>query len=152
MASSKTGGRKIRLGLILMIILGTAVLGIMAVFLADAPQRRELSALTMEDIDFGAPRDGTYIGEYAGTKGSARNAAVEVTVSGGKITEITPLEGALDQDGNLAELTDGMTIGDLFKRVTDAESLQVDVISGATLTSKAHLKALENALKQALKP
>jgi uncharacterized protein with FMN-binding domain len=106
----------------------------------------------MEDIDFGALRDGTYIGEYAGTKGSARNAAVEVTVSGGKITEITLLEGALDQDGNLAELTDGMTIGDLFKRVTDAESLQVDVISGATLTSKAHLKALENALKQALKP
>jgi uncharacterized protein with FMN-binding domain len=44
-----------------------------------------------------------------------------------------------------------MTIEDLFKRVIDSDSLQVDAISGATLTSKAHLKALENALKQSQK-
>jgi uncharacterized protein with FMN-binding domain len=30
-----------------------------------------------------------------------------------------------------------------------SQSLQVDVISGATLTSKTHLKALEDALKKA---
>ncbi|HHV58206.1 MAG TPA: FMN-binding protein, partial [Firmicutes bacterium] len=33
--------------------------------------------------------------------------------------------------------------------VIKSQSLQVDVISGATLTSKAHLKAVENALEQA---
>jgi uncharacterized protein with FMN-binding domain len=37
----------------------------------------------------------------------------------------------------------------LFRHVIESQSLQVDVISGATLTSKAHLKALENALEQA---
>lgn len=152
MTSCKTGGRKVKLRLILFIILGTAVLGIMAAFLADAPGRRELLDLTIEDIDLAALRDGTYVGEYVGTRGSFRNAAVEVIVSGGKITEITLLKGALGPDGTYAELADGMTAKDLFKRVTDANSLQVDVISGATLTSKAHLKALENALKQALKP
>jgi hypothetical protein len=44
-----------------------------------------------------------------------------------------------------------LTIYPLF-RLTDAKkkrTLQVDVISGATLTSKTHLKALENALEQA---
>ncbi|WP_368487958.1 FMN-binding protein [Clostridium sp. BJN0013] len=40
---------------------------------------------------------------------------------------------------------------DLFQKVIELQSLQVDIISGATLTSKAHLKALENALKQELK-
>lgn len=43
----------------------------------------------------------------------------------------------------------GISIGDLFRHVIESQSLQVDVISGATLTSKAHLKALENALEQA---
>jgi uncharacterized protein with FMN-binding domain len=33
--------------------------------------------------------------------------------------------------------------------VIDAQSLQVDTISGATLTSKAYLKAVENALLKA---
>lgn len=42
-----------------------------------------------------------------------------------------------------------MTIDNLFQRGLETESLQVDAISGAALTSKAHLKALENALKQA---
>jgi uncharacterized protein with FMN-binding domain len=37
----------------------------------------------------------------------------------------------------------------LYDRVVQAQSLQVDTISGATLTSKAWLQAVENALLQA---
>jgi uncharacterized protein with FMN-binding domain len=37
----------------------------------------------------------------------------------------------------------------LYERVIQAQSLQVDTISSATLTSKAYLKAVENALLQA---
>ncbi|QAT63508.1 FMN-binding protein [Acidilutibacter cellobiosedens] len=37
----------------------------------------------------------------------------------------------------------------MFDNVVKSQTLQVDVINGATLTSKVHLKALENALKQA---
>jgi uncharacterized protein with FMN-binding domain len=37
----------------------------------------------------------------------------------------------------------------LYDRVIQAQSLQVDTISGATLTSKAYLQAVENALIQA---
>lgn len=149
MGTSKTGKKKLNIWRILLIVAGVAVLGTMIALLADAPARQELQALTFGNIDFTQLRDGTYIGEYAGTKGSSRNATVKVTISSGGITEITVLEGALDSEGNPVELTSGMTIDGLFQRVLESKSLQVDAISGATLTSKAHLKALENALKQA---
>jgi uncharacterized protein with FMN-binding domain len=55
----------------------------------------------------------------------------------------------LDKEGNSAELTGGLSIDDMFDNVVKSQTLQVDVINGATLTSKVHLKALENALKQA---
>jgi uncharacterized protein with FMN-binding domain len=37
----------------------------------------------------------------------------------------------------------------LYERVIQSQSLQVDTISGATLTSKAYLQCVENALLQA---
>ncbi|KTD85658.1 FMN-binding protein [Paenibacillus etheri] len=67
----------------------------------------------------------------------------------GQIFDIKILKGALDKNGNLLKLKGGISIGDLFRHVIESQALQVDVISGATLTSKAHLKALENALEQA---
>jgi len=42
-------------------------------------------------------------------------------------------------------------VEDLFDNVEKSKSLDVDTISGATLTAKIHLKALENALKKAEK-
>ncbi len=36
--------------------------------------------------------------------------------------------------------------GTLFSRVIEAQSLQVDTVSHATITSKAFLKSIENAL------
>ncbi len=149
MAASKMGKKKFKVWLVLLIVVGVAVLGMVIALLADAPERQELKSLKIEEVDFTQLRDGTYIGEYAGTKGSFRNATVKVVISGGGITKITILKGALDSKGKSVELTDGMTIDALFERVLESKSLQVDAISGATLTSKAHLKALENALKQA---
>lgn len=149
MAASKTSNKKLKIWLILLIVAGVAVLGTMIALFADAPGRQELQSLTIGDIDFTRLRDGTYIGEYTGTNGSSRNTMVKVTISGSKITEITILKGALDSEGNSVALTGGMTIDDLFQKVLESESLQVDTISGATLTSKAHLKALENALTRA---
>jgi uncharacterized protein with FMN-binding domain len=40
----------------------------------------------------------------------------------------------------------------LYDRVIQAQSLQVDTLSGATLTSKAWLQAVENALIPAQRP
>ena len=72
-----------------------------------------------------------------------------MTIAGGEIDRIRILKGAVDEQGNPAEIAGEMTIETLFGRVLEARSLQVDAISSATLTSKAHLKTLENALLQA---
>lgn len=149
MSVSKMYRKKIRIRIILLIVVGVAIFGTLIAFLADAPERQELQALTIGNVDFTRLRDGIYAGEYAGTKGSSRNATVQVTVSDAKITKIIVLKGALDSNGKPVKLTGEMTINDLFQKVLETESLQVDTISGATLTSKAHLKALEFALKQA---
>ncbi|MDF2922302.1 MAG: FMN-binding domain protein [Paenibacillaceae bacterium] len=111
--------------------------------------RREVRELKIAAMDFKKLRDGTYVGEYKGIKDHSRDTQIEATVSGGKLSGIKIKKGALDKTGNPAKLTGGLSIDDLFDKVIESQSLQVDVISGATLTSKAHLKGLENALEQA---
>lgn len=150
MSRCKNSKKKFKILLCLLIILGLVVLSGVIALLADAPLRQELKTLTIGSVDFAKLQDGTYVGEYKAVKGKSRNATVEVTISGNKITKISILKGALGSNGKPAKLAEGMTIDDLFQRVIELESLQVDAISGATLTSKAHLKALEKALKQAL--
>lgn len=55
----------------------------------------------------------------------------------------------MGKDGTPAVIKGGLSIDNLFDNAVKSQTLQVDVISGATITSKAHLKALENALEQA---
>ena len=66
----------------------------------------------------------------------------QVTVSSGKVTDIQ-LAASKDPGGKNTQHQE------LYDRVIQAQSLQVDTISGATLTSKAYLQAVENALIQA---
>jgi len=69
---------------------------------------------------------------------------VQVTVSSGKVSEIRLLSSSDPGKKNTQQDV-------LYDRVIKGQSLQVDVISGATLTSKAYLRAVENALRQAQK-
>ncbi len=71
-------------------------------------------------------------------------------MSSGKVSSIKVLEGKnVYKEGKPIEIRNDLTIEDLNNSVIKEQSLQVDVISGATLTSNAYLKAMENALKQA---
>jgi uncharacterized protein with FMN-binding domain len=105
--------------------------------------------MVIANVDFKKLRDGIYTGTYHGSKESFRDAAVEVTVASGAVTKIKVTEGALAGDKQTNEIRKGLSINNLLDNVIKSQSLQVDVISGATLTSNAHLKAVENALKQA---
>lgn len=149
MSEQTRSKRKMKAWIIVAIVLGVTIIAAAGGFLADAPGRNEIQALVIQDVDFKNLRDGTYLGEYTGTKSHSRDTKIEVTISGGEITTVRILKGALDKEGKPAELTGGLSIDDLFSNAIEAKTLQVDAISGATLTSKAHLKALENALKQA---
>ncbi len=148
---SKISGRKgkNKVWIIILIVIGVIGAGLIGGILISSPARREIQELTIADVNFNKLKDGTYVGEYVGTKDHLRDAKVEVTISGGKIADIKILKGALDKEGKAIEVRNGKSVEDLFDTVVESQSLQVDVISGATLTSKAHLKALENALKQA---
>lgn len=151
MNKEKVNRKKIRIWQIIVIILIVIALAGFIAVTVDGRERNELKALIIENVDFSNLNDGVYVGEYNGSKGHFRDAAVQLTITGGKIEEIKVLKGAVDSNGNPSDLSDGITITDLFNTVVQSQSLQVDAISGATLTSKAHLKALENALKKAIK-
>lgn len=140
---------KIRVWIVILSIVGVIALGLGAAVVLTAPGRNELQNMAITDVDFKKLRDGVYTGAYHGTKDSSRNAAVEVTVASGVVTEIKVTEGALANEKQTSEVRNGLSINDLFNRVIKSQSLKVDVISGATLTSNAHLKAVENALEQA---
>lgn len=149
MKGAKEGRKKHRGRRILLVVLAVIVFILGATVLAMEPGRREAMDLTISPVDFGQLQDGVYTGEYRGTKDKLRDTAVQVTVSEGAVTDIQVVEGALAGEKQDTEVRNGLTIRDLFGRVIEAQSLQVEAISGATITSKVNLKAVENALEQA---
>lgn len=96
-----------------------------------------LSAMPVSDIDITKIPDGTYGGSYEAFPVSVK---VSVTVTGGKITDIELTEHVNGRGKPAEAITD---------RVIGAQSLDVDIISGATHSSKVILKAIEDALSSA---
>lgn len=135
---------------LLSIVFVIAFVGIAAV-IWDAPARAELNNMVIDEVNFGNLKDGVYTGEYHGTKNNLRDVTVEVTVESGVVTKIIVTEGAYAGEKGSDEISKGISINDLFEKVMDSRTLQVDAISGATLTTNAHLKAIEGALKKAQK-
>jgi len=107
-----------------------------------AAEHREARSLPLNAVDFDRLSDGAYHGVYAGGMYGWRYNECDVTVSGGRVTKIE-LSGTEDPAAG------NFDYEMLYDRVIKEQSLQVDTISGATLTSKAYLQAVENALIQA---
>lgn len=105
-------------------------------------EHQEAKNLPLNAVDFSKLNDGTYHGAYEGGMYKWRKNECDVTVSSGKVTGIQ-LAASSDPGGKNTQHTE------LYDRVMKAQSLQVDTISMATLTSKAYLQAVENALIQA---
>lgn len=107
-----------------------------------AREHREAASLALNAVDFSRLKDGEYHGAYAGGMYQWRANECDVTVAGGRVTRV-----------ELVSSSDpGAANGDyqqMMERVVEDQSLQVDVVSGATLTSKAYLQCVENALLQA---
>jgi len=80
--------------------------------------------------------DGVYVGKANGHNGPL---SLEVTVEGGKITAIKVLEH--QETPSISDA--GFKVADA---IIAAQSLQVDTVSGATVTSRAVLAAVKNAL------
>lgn len=106
-------------------------------------ERREGRNLPIQAVDFKNLKDGTYVGTYEGGKYKLRANRVQVTVSSGKVTDIKLL---MHKENRPPDFT-----GNLYGKVIASQSLQVDTVSGATITSKAYLKSVEDALYWAQK-
>jgi|SRR5208283_77334 len=100
---------------------------------------QDIRKLDVADIRPTAVRDGTFQGEHDSGLVTAK---VEVVVKDGTITAITVLKHR-HGPGHGADAIVG--------RVVAAQSLNVDAVSGATLSSKVMLKAIETALEKGLK-
>jgi uncharacterized protein with FMN-binding domain len=74
---------------------------------------------------------------------------VRVTLDNGRITDVEPLKMPSDRRRS-AEITQGAT-PILHDEVLQAQSAQIDVISGATYTSDAYAQSLQAALDQSRK-
>ncbi len=105
-------------------------------------EHREAKSLPLKVVDFGKLNDGTYRGAYPGGMYKWRANECQVSVAAGRVTGIQ-LVNSRDPGGKNTQHQA------LYERVIQAQSLQVDTLSSATLTSKAYLKAIEHALVQA---
>ena len=90
----------------------------------------------------GAYEDGIWKGTAQGFGGDIQ---VEVTVEGGSITDIS-IVSAEKEDGAYLSMAE-----DIIPKIIDAQSAEVDTISGATFSSTGIKNAVTQALEEAAK-
>jgi len=122
---------------ILAVILIIAVLVIGGVSIYITGGMKAVDQLVIGRIKDENLKDGIYIGKY--DEGRFSN-EVSVTVENGRIIKIDAIKTVLFER---PEVT-----GELFARVIEKQDTDVDMVSGATITCKAYLKAVENAVAQ----
>lgn len=121
---------KIILGIVGVIILLISIMMFILMNGMDTAQALELNQINLSQVE-----DGKYVGTYDTTRWTN---SVEVTVINHKITEVIIVKDVMIALEGLSDR--------LFKKVIDNQSIDVDIETGATITSKAYLKAIENAL------
>lgn len=90
-------------------------------------------------------KDGTYVGSSADAfYGMVQ---VEATISGGKITNVTFLQHPSGRA--YSDYVNSIAVPQLSAEAVQAQSAQVDGVSGATETSMAFVQSLSSALAQA---
>ena len=123
---------------VLLIIFSIIVILVVAGIIALKSIETRLGRLVdmeMPKIDLSEVPDGSHMGEYSSFPVMAK---VNVIVKNNQIISVELLSYRHGQNMKLDELPD---------RIVQAQSLDVDAVSGATLTSKTVLLAVERALK-----
>ena len=95
--------------------------------------------MTIRNVGLESVPDGTYTGSF---KGGRWSNTVKVTVKNHTITDIKIVKDV--------QFKNAKTASRLISMVLKAQSLEIDGVTGATVPSKAYLKAMENALNGAL--
>ncbi|MBC3805478.1 FMN-binding protein [Acetobacterium fimetarium] len=120
---------------IILVVVGVIVLAIGGGILYITSGLESGANLAINSVNVAQLADGSYTGTYDGGRWSNE---VAVTISDHQISQIDVVKTVKFEK---PEATDA-----LFSRVIQKQDTTVDVISGATVTSKAYLKSIENAL------
>lgn len=114
-------------------LIGIAVIAA-ALFLVSRKIVHDANAVSIADVDFSQISDGEYLGSY---ESFVVKASVKTTVKDGKITRID----VLDHFNGLGEKAE-----EVIDYIVEKQSLQVDSVSGATVSSVVIKKAVEVSL------
>jgi len=121
---------------IILMCVGVFVIALIVLGIIVTDGLSEGMRVSIEGVDLSNIPDGSYIGSYEFKRWSN---SVIVHVSDNRIIGIEMYEDVFG-----ATVTDAF--GDIVDRVILAQDTTVDAVSGATVTSKAYLKAIEDAL------
>ncbi len=108
-------------------------------FFVILPERsyEDIRQMSIQNVNLDQLEDGVYQGEFAYGQYTYH---AEVTVKNHRIEEIKLSHGNKSKQAKAAE--------GVIDTILTEQKVDVDVVSGATTTSKAILKAVENALSQ----
>ncbi|MBS4032618.1 MAG: FMN-binding protein [Clostridiales bacterium] len=121
--------------LVILTVVIFAAYGYVAVYLPQTAEHKQVRDMIIQDVDLEQIPDGTYQGSF---NYASFTYLVEVKITDHKFENIKVLQNRESKHAKEAE--------GVITRVQRNQTLQVDTISGATTTSKALLKAIENAL------
>jgi len=121
---------------VLLIVGGIVLVILLGLFLTVTNGLSRGKNVVLDGVDLSEMPNGAYLGTYDFKRWSN---TVNVHVKDHQITAID-----IVQDITGAGITD--CSGEMFRRVIDAQDTRVDTVTGATVTAKAYLKAIEDAL------
>ena len=121
--------------LVVLACIALAVVIISSVFRKFQNDLSKLSDTVIEDIDISIIPDGTYEGKY---KAFPVSVNLKVTVESGKITAVDIIRHVNGKGEEAESITEEVIL---------RQRIDVDVISGATYSSKVILMAINDALK-----
>jgi uncharacterized protein with FMN-binding domain len=125
--------RKVKIAVIIAVVLVVLIVGVW--LMAGIYAKSTTKDIVFQTVDAVGVADGIYDGSYEIVPVKA---SVRVTVADEKITGINILEHQTGLGGKAEAIVD-----DVIRN----QSLEVDAISGATVSSATILKAIENALR-----
>lgn len=120
--------------ILVLLLLLAAAFGVIKVKSSIESNLEQVVNLSISDVDLTKVEDGVYKGSY---KVFPVAAEVKVTIKNHKMYGIELIKHDNGQGAGAEILPD---------KVVEAQTLDVDVVSGATYSSKVILKAIENAL------
>jgi uncharacterized protein with FMN-binding domain len=128
----------VKKGIKALLIVGIVLAALLGIAAGAAfPGMGAVRRMTVNPVDLSRIADGAYPGNFQKGRFSY---SVEVTVKDHRIQNATSAGSKQAQDA---------VVQRILARIVEAQSVRVDTVSGASLTTKAVSKAVENALNPA---